>query len=269
MNNGINVQKRTITPELATKLLQSNEGNRKLSDRGIQFLYSQMVSGDWMITADTIKIGKTGRLLDGQHRLQALIKYGKPLDMFVAEGLDEKVFTVLDTGKNRTASDILSMKGYKNSNNVAGAVRAILLFNEGVYAAGKAGKVGKATNTAILKFADENPSIHEVISHTFTIYRQFRFMSHSALTMLYWVLSKKNQIQCDNFFEKYATGIDLGATSPIRHLRERLLKDSVNKSKLSSRDKIALFIFAWNAYRKQTKMQQLTLQKDYNFPKPI
>lgn len=269
MNNEVNVQKRTITPEIANKLLSQNNGNRKLSDRNVNFLYSQMIDGKWKLTADTIKIGTNGRLMDGQHRLQALVKYGKPIDMFVAEGLHDNVMPVLDTGKNRTAGDVLSMNGFKSSNNIAGAVRSIILFQQGVYASDKAGKIAKATNADILRFTEENPEIHEVLQYVNGVYRQFRFMTQSNLAMLYWVLSKKNATQCDIFFEKYASGIELGVTSPIRHLRERLLKNSVNKSKLSTRDKVALFIYAWNAFRKETRVQQLTLQKNYNFPKPI
>jgi len=267
MNTSIQVAKKTITPELAAEFLKKNEGNRKLSDRGIQFLYQQMVSGDWQLTADTIKIGKNGRLLDGQHRLQALVKYGKPLEMFVAEGLDDKVFSVLDTGKNRTAADVLGVQGYKSSNALAGSIRAILLFKAGINT--REGKTNKASNTAVLEFAESNPDIHEVINYCNGIYRQFRYLSHSNLTMLYWILSKKNQTKADIFFERYATGIDLSETSPIRHLRERLLKDSVNRTKLKPQDKIALFIFAWNAYLQGKKMQQLTLQKNYVFPKPL
>ena len=268
-NNGIHVQKRTVTPDDAKILLAKNEGNRKVSERAVQFLYDQMVAGDWLLTADTIKLGKNGRLLDGQHRLQALVKYGKPIDMYVAEGLDEKVFNVLDTGKTRSAADLLSMKGYKSASNVAGSVRSILLFKNGNFATIETGKMAKASNSQVLRWVEANPEIHEVIQYTWTIYQKFRFLSHSTITMLYWILSKKSQTDTDTFFEKYATGIDLSETNPIRHLRERLLKDSVNKSKLRVREKVALFIFAWNAFRQKKKMQQLTLQKNYVFPKPL
>jgi hypothetical protein len=268
--NGIQVLKKTITPKDAELLLSKNEGNRNLSDRSVQFLYNQMVDGNWLLTADTIKIGKNGRLLDGQHRLRALLKYGKPLDMFVAEGLDNKVFTVLDTGKNRTAGDVLSMTGYKSANNLASSIRAILLFKAGAYSMASGGRGrGGVTNKLVLEYAEKHPELHEVVNYIWGIYKQFRFLGHSSLVMLYWILSRKNQTQADIFFEKYATGIDLGESSPIRHLRERLLKDSMNKSKLSLRDKIALFIFAWNAFVQKKKMQQLTLQKNYVFPKPI
>ena len=147
-------------------------------------------------------------------------------------------------------------------------IRAILLFKTGALQKG-GGNYVKPTNAQVLKFMEDNPSLPEVINYISKIYRQFRFISHPNLTMLYWVISKKNQEQADDFFEKYATGIDLGLTNPIRHLRERLLNDSISKAKLKSRDKVALFIFAWNAYIEGRKMQKLTLQRDYVFPKPI
>jgi hypothetical protein len=86
---------------------------------------------------------------------------------------------------------------------------------------------------------------------------------------LYYILSKKSQKDADFFFQKYGNGIELKETSPIRHLRERFIRDQINKSQLKSRDKIALFIFAWNAFRNKKKMSQLTLQRNYVFPKPI
>lgn len=268
--NTVKVYQKTITPEDATKFLERNKGNRKLSDKNVQFFLEQMKRGDWQITADPIKFGKDGRLLDGQHRLQALIKHGKPVDMFVAEGLEDKVFAVLDTGKNRSAGDVLSTQGFKNANSLGAAVRAILLYNQGYFSdSTKASRMGKATNAMVLRFTERQPEISEVIEFTSQIARQFRYISLAPLTMLYWILSKKNQVQADAFFGKYATGIELSETSPIRLLRERLIRDGQNKTKLTSRDKVALFIYSWNAYISKKKIQQLTLAKNYQFPKPL
>lgn len=268
--NGIKVYQRTITPEDATRFLEKNQGNRKLSDKNVQFFFDQMKRGDWKITADPIKFGSDGRLLDGQHRLQALIKHGKPIDMFVAEGLDDNVFAVLDTGKNRSAGDVLSTQGFKNSTSLGAAVRSILLYNQGYYSDPTgASRTSKATNAMVLKFTDKNPEIIEVLDFVTQINRQFKYISLAPLTMLYWILSKKNQQQADAFFGKYATGIELTESSPIRLLRERLIRDGQNKTKLTTRDKIALFIYAWNAFMTRRKLQQLTLAKNYQFPKPV
>lgn len=268
--NTIKVYPKTITPEDAAKFLERNKGNRKLSDKNVQFFFEQMKRGDWKVTADPIKFGKDGRLLDGQHRLQALIKHGKPVDMYVAEGLEDEVFAVLDTGKNRSAGDVLSMQGFKNSTSVGAAVRAILLYNQGYYSdATRASRMGKATNAMVLKFAERHPEINEVIEFVSQVNRQFRYISLAPLTMLYWILSKKNQEQADAFFGKYATGIELSESNPIRLLRERLIRDGQNKTKLTTRDKVALFIYAWNAFMSKKRIQQLTLAKNYQFPKPL
>src|SRR5688572_27271159 len=101
-----------VTPEEAQKFLSHNEGNRKLSDKNVQFLYQQMVNGQWKFTGDSLKFNGDGRMMDGQNRMHALVKFGKPLEFLIVEGLESSIFTVLDTGKNRSAGDILSIKGY-------------------------------------------------------------------------------------------------------------------------------------------------------------
>jgi hypothetical protein len=275
----IKIYPQIITPELAGRYLEKNIGiqkgddikNRKFNDKNIQFLYNQMKNGEWMITGDPIKFSDTGKLIDGQHTLMAIKKLGKPIEMFIAEGLKEEVFTVLDTGKNRSASDVLSMKGYSYSTNLAGAIRSILLYQSGCYTdQSKHSRTSHATNTAVLKFVQKNPEITEVVSYIINdVYKNFRYLNTSALSMLYWVLSVNNQTKCDAFFEKYSTGIELSEGSPIRLLREKFLKDSVNKTKLSTRDKIALFIMAWNSFITNKKIHSLALPKNYDFPKAI
>jgi hypothetical protein len=277
--NKIKIYPQVITPDMATKYLEKNLGiqngdilkNRKFNDKNIDFLYKQMKAGEWMITGDPIKFSDTGKLIDGQHTLMAIKKLGKPIEIFVAEGLKEEVFTVLDTGKNRSASDVLSMMGYNYSTSLAGAVRSILLYQTGSYSDHfKTSKRSNATNTAVLKFVQKNPEINEVIPYiTMDVYKKFRFINTSALSTLYWVLSANNQTKCDVFFEKYSSGIDLSEGSPIRLLREKLLKDSVNKTKLTTRDKMALFIMAWNSFITNRKIHSLALPKNYEFPKPI
>lgn len=258
----------TVSPDDATKILEHNDGNRTLSERNMNFLLSEMRRGNWKTTGHTIKISRTGRLLDGQHTLQALVKYGKPLELCVARGLDESIFEVLDTGKNRTAADVLKISGYENAIALSGVVKAILNYNSGSLNV-NGGKVGSASNTQVRKFVETNTLIHEIPVYAHTITKRFKAIPPAQIGMLYWVLSKKNQDKADVFFEKYSSGIDLSEKSPIRILRERLMKDMINKSKLKNRDKMALFIKAWNHYIQGQYVTSLALSANYEFPKPI
>ena len=69
----------TITPEKAKSILQNNNANRPLNENHILFLAREMLAEQWMATPDTIKIGHHGNLLDGQHRLSALVESGNRL----------------------------------------------------------------------------------------------------------------------------------------------------------------------------------------------
>ncbi len=259
----------TISPKEALKMLSHNEGNRSVSERNVNFLLSEMRRGNWKITGHTIKISKDGRLLDGQHTLQALVKFGKPLDLCVARGLDDEIFEVLDTGKGRTAADVLQISGFKNATALSGVVRAILSYQAGMYvSSGRKSKIA-ASNSQIRKFVESNASIHEVVVYSQTVSKRFKGLAPAHIGMLYWILSRRNQEKAEIFFEKYATGIDLSEKSPIRILRERLMKDMISKSKLRTRDKMALFIKAWNHFVQGQHVTSLALAVNYEFPKPL
>lgn len=118
----------TITPELAAKLLTANTSNRPLNETQVAFFESQLKRGEMLLTHQGIAISRHGRLLDGQHRLTAIVRTGIPAQILVAKGLPENVFTVLDTGNKRTASDVLGIDGAANSSILASSIRLYLMY---------------------------------------------------------------------------------------------------------------------------------------------
>lgn len=264
------IQEQTITPELAKEYLIKTKLNRRLSENNVNALFIQMKQGNWMQTADCIKFGTDGSLLDGQHRLSAIVKLGEPVKMMVAEGLNPEVFSVLDTGKSRSAADVLSASNFKSAHNLAALARAIILYRAGRYESSSGTNRVIATNKSILEFVEKHDELGEIVLFCHNeVYYNFRFIPLSTLGMVYFILAKKNQTKTDEFFNKIAQGVDLGATNPIRLLRERLIKDSTNKLKLKARDKAALLIYTWNNFIQGKKVTQLLLPRNYTFPKPV
>lgn len=255
---------------MAKHWLLQNKTNRRLSEKLVVHFVNQMRQGNWELTGDSIKFAIDGTLLDGQHRLNAIVKYDKPVESIIVEGLKKEVFSVLDTGKVRSAADIISASGYRNSTNLAAISRAILLYKAGRYSQTAGDKHFKVTNKMCLEFVEKTKELEEIASYCQNhIYQNFRFAPLSIIGMLYFIFSRKNQTKCDDFFAKYSNGIDLGETNPIRHLREKLMKDSVNKSRLNATDKAALIVYTWNNFMQNKKVTQLLLPKNYTFPKPI
>lgn len=99
----------TITPEKAKELLKGNLTNRQISKSVVNLYANDMKSGNWKLGGQGISISKTGRLLDGQHRLSAIIVANVPVAMLVCTDVDDTNVN-FDTGKKRTITDQYKIK---------------------------------------------------------------------------------------------------------------------------------------------------------------
>lgn len=99
-----------VTPAMAQKFLDSNaEFQRNLRIGEVKTLAEAMRRGEWVLTHQGVAFDSNGRLIDGQHRLHAIIMSGLPQDMLVVNGVDPAAFKVLDIGAKRSTADLLSI----------------------------------------------------------------------------------------------------------------------------------------------------------------
>lgn len=119
----------TMTPEWALQILtQQNTSNRHMR-RSIVQRYAQSIrAGQWQLTQQGIAISSDGVLLDGQHRLAAIVEAEKPVQIALAIDCDPGIFSVLDTGRARLAADILQVKGATQATAAAAGLKLYLLY---------------------------------------------------------------------------------------------------------------------------------------------
>lgn len=99
-----------ISPEIAQRMIDSNtENNRNLKKGWVDALSGVMKRGAFKLSPQGIAFDKNGKLIDGQHRLFAVIKSGCTVPMRVTFGCDCDAFGSLDTGIKRTVSDIAAI----------------------------------------------------------------------------------------------------------------------------------------------------------------
>ena len=93
----------TITPELAEVYLSRNaEGQRKINPNRVADYAADMGKGLWVANGEAVIFDDAGRLIDGQHRLSAIIRAGVPVEMLVVRGVEGKSFQTIDQGFSRT-----------------------------------------------------------------------------------------------------------------------------------------------------------------------
>lgn len=103
----------TITPTIAADILAHNQGNRRIRSSNIAYWSNCLRSGDAVLTPQGIAIEGTirdpKRLLDGQHRLMAIASTGIPMESFVFQNCDPKIFKFIDCGTKRSLGDLTGM----------------------------------------------------------------------------------------------------------------------------------------------------------------
>ena len=85
-----------VTPDIAKDFLTHNTGNRPINHRYVQMYVKQMQEGLWKLTTDAIGFAKNGRLINGQHRLTAIVESGITAPFIVAHNYDENTFEAID-----------------------------------------------------------------------------------------------------------------------------------------------------------------------------
>lgn len=124
------IKRELITQGKAFNLLNNNYGKqRKISDDWVSILASDMENGNWDDGAvNPIKITKDGKLIDGQHRLMAVLESGKNIWFWVARGCDEGEFVHTDENKTRKAGQFCDRK---NANSLCALAKVVIALEKG------------------------------------------------------------------------------------------------------------------------------------------
>ncbi len=142
------VQFEVITPEVAQEYLTHNTRNRKLSKPYARQLAQELEQGRWKPTHQGIAFDANGALVDGQHRLQAIVSSGVSAPIQVTRGVDPEAFDVIDQHLRRTAAQIVAMGGgTKDAPRVIAMARAIRTV---------AYKEGRVSNAAAVEYYAEH-----------------------------------------------------------------------------------------------------------------
>ena len=235
-----------ITPERAAKYLRSNTSNRVVSPRIIQKYVNDMLADKWVDdTFELIKISKTGIILDGQHRLLSVVKSNKAIYFHIVRGVEDSVFSVLDTGKSRNASDCFKISGVKLSNMLPS-----IISHYNLLCSGKTAKLWVwATNAELLNQYYNNSEYWSAVARqTILWYNSFaKILAPSFIGGFYAHFHDINPDKADEFMSQLATGI--GVTNPaILILRNKLIQDKMAVKKMPIKMKMAFVIKSWNYF---------------------
>jgi hypothetical protein len=269
----VKVATETITPVKAAEYLGKNANNRNLQANRVAGLAAAIRRGDWVLNGEAIKFNGKGNLLDGQHRLAAIISANLPVETLVVRDAPNEALDTIDTGKTRNVGDVLKLRGESNGAHLASALRLLGQW-----------KIGKPTNSNALiadgwspQYAErllrEHPSVRDDVSVAGAManrHAEAAFPSTiTAFTMhLFGAISADAR---DDFFLGWVED----SSGPLAVLRKTLVKDKMTAPHASSGRrigryaKLAFVIKAWNYWHDGVSPSRYIWRGNEAMPAPV
>ncbi|MFC9953182.1 hypothetical protein ACFVIN_22370 [Streptomyces prasinus] len=239
-----------VTPELAAEWLTRNTSNRPLSKATVQQLAARIQRGEWQLTHQGIAFDEDGVLIDGQHRLAAVVKAGLTVPLTVARGVPRTAFTVMDTGRKRTGRDTLALAGEANATHLAAALRGLHLYLNAPNSAWSGGS-SVTSNDQLLTLLAEHPGIREAVQHGIACNRGCGITVTAATIGWYITTCARPDVDQSPWREGLVTGARLEPGDPRLTLRNTMLglaRGTALRRRDDSREHLLYYLKAWNAW---------------------
>lgn len=244
---GYGVERVKVTPELAQHYLTFNRNNWDVVTARIEEYADEMRRGEWKENGDSICFTKNARLIDGQHRLQAIIKSGVTVFMLVVYGCEEGAQVTIDTGRTKKAKGVMTVEGLpKWEAGVAGtALHTIINHANGLPLSSNV----KRNNREIQNFYLEFPAVKASVTAVSELPRKAILITHSKALVLHYLFAQKDVAAADEFMQRLFLGDSLARSNPIYQLRQKLNEARISGKPYSFREQYHACIKTWNAVR--------------------
>ena len=248
-----------VTPELARKWLKTNQDNRKLSDAWVRKLARDMSNDDFPNVGESIKFDTDGHLIDGQHRLEAVMLSKKTVEFQVTENIPREHRYRMDKNRPRKVSDELTMRYRIPSSQMAvAAVRIILMWEIEVIKS----ETFKPTDSEIIDFTVKNQElINQAVRYGMSLRSEIGALP-SPTAALYFLTYQIDAAEALSFWDLLKSGEGLHKGDPELTLRAAIGRLQVKGGEKNPKSFMAMLAKAWNARREGKKMLALA-------PKPV
>jgi hypothetical protein len=227
----VTIKRVLVTPEMAAKWLDGHQNYRSMRRTYMLRLAADMRAGNFHDVADPIRFDSAGSLVDGQHRLSAIVESGVSISMLVAHGVDN--VEVIDAGTPRNVGDTVRREmDIPNANSVVASLRR--LHKAGYISIGEPGQPGNVapTNSQIINYIGQHPELRRACLDAAPLRtRNGMVVVSDAICVLH--LAQVFNLDYDlalTFLQSVSDGCDLKKGDPALALRDRLLSIKTSRN---------------------------------------
>lgn len=259
----------TANPKITTEVLgpaeardildNHNAQNRSLKPKTVSQYARAMQLGEWAFIGDPIRLDRGGELLDGQHRLAAVVASGCPQTFVVVRNLEPDTQRYMDAGVKRSAADQLRIEGMPSPVESAQVASLVMHWQASDLQAMQV----KYSTFEIVEFTESNmDNIEAAVMHAVTLHRAVRAPKATSGAVYFMAAQVAGPTQASEFFGLLSSGAGLDTGSPILLLRNKLIYWASTKARPNRLDSLFYFVRCWNGWRRGDKLQRLQLPRD-------
>lgn len=209
----------TVTKAMAEAWVAEDinkDNRRKRTGSAYRKYVRDMKDGKWMYNGDSICFDWNGKLIDGQHRLYAMLETCKTTPNFtikvvVATGIDPEAFHTIDQNIARNDPDILENAGYENASKLAPALKIVDHMVKNI---SRLGSTTDYTKAEILEVASRyhttSVDLSESVIFALSVSRKIDGcpIRQPLVTALHYMLSQHDRRTAEYFLSVFCSGLE-------------------------------------------------------------
>lgn len=262
---------------LATELLAMNRPhevgvagtNRKIVKSRVARIARDILNGEWVLNNQAIGVGVGDFLLDGQHRLEALLLAAETdpdvtIKSWIMWNADPKSMMTVDIGGNRVGRDQLAMLGIGNGSQVASALRLVWVYDNLPYDY-QAWRREQFSPTQLRELATKHADLIE--NYSMGSGAMGLLTPAAVAAALYLIRRDRPDLMevLPRFLEPLKTGENLVKGSPILALREWARNAQKGGRRREGTMMMILLLRAFNHWVEDNKIKAMRFSPDEPF----
>lgn len=267
-----------ISPQLAEQMKANMiEHQRKPSEGRIAELVKEMHTERFKVSNDAFVLCGD-KWLNGQHRMEAIIRSGTTQTLLVLETDDMNLIRVIDGGKPRNLADVLTMDGMIHTRNMASTGMLVLAYDRKLLTSGgsdmsRTSSVGMSEKRLCSRqdkiefITRHSRKLSDVTSHCAHLYKKHgQLLSPSTAAAAWFIIDRKDgpEAAC-SFIEPIYNGDEMSGSQKV--LRTLLVRDAVSRrQRMTNIIRFGVVLKAYVSHRNGTTPAKLSLKNNEDFP---
>lgn len=254
----------TVSPEKAREWLASfNYKNRRLQKTNVSSFVRDMRKGEWKLNGQPICFSTENRLINGQHRLEAVSEAGVDVDVLVMTGLADEAFATYDMQARKPVNlgvdepDDETEDGEKSRKKsstrlyepvIEAAAKMLWKDENDGYRSGV-----RVTASEVRETLKRHPRLPDGYQQA---RRMFHIASNGVMTYLVYIVRRDDPVIGEEFLEALNTGANLSANNPLLKARDTILAARARRSRLDASQNLKEVWSSYLAWRRKTPRKQ-------------